>query len=247
MIRLDDVGLRYERARGQPRDGARAGGRGHGGGMRDGQTRGSPDEVLRDIALDIPAGAFRWVLGPSGAGKSSLLRLLHLSVLPTRGQMELMGIPIHRARRAVLARLRRRIGVVFQDLRLLPELSAFDNVALRLRLDGLPEARIEREVGEMLRWVGLGAKLDVRPRQLSGGEQQRVAIARAVVHRPPLLLADEPTAALDDRQAVRLIELFRELNQLGSTVLVATHNDGLIRRFPAPALRMDRGTLRSDG
>lgn len=222
MIHLREVGLRSERGT---------------GGV----------DVLREISFDIPAGAFRWVLGSSGAGKSSLLRLLNLSVRPTTGTMELFGVAVPRARRSALAKLRRRTGTVFQDLRLLPELSVFDNVALRLRLDGMPEDRIELEVTEMLRWVGLGRKLQARPPQLSGGEQQRVAVARAVVHRPPLLLADEPTGALDEPQAVRLMQLFLELNQMGSTVLVATHNESLTRRFPAAALRLERGTLVDDG
>ncbi|MCQ8278726.1 ATP-binding cassette domain-containing protein [Acetobacteraceae bacterium KSS8] len=203
--------------------------------------------VLQRISADIPSGGFRWVLGASGAGKSSLLRLLSLSLKPTSGQLEVLGVSVNRARRAALARLRRRTGTVFQDLRLLGELSVFDNVALRLRLDGLPEDRIELEVTEMLRFVGLGRKLDVRPHSLSGGEQQRVAVARAVVHRPPLLLADEPTGALDEKQAIRLISLFEELNQMGSTVLVATHNEALVRRFGHPALVLERGRLVSHG
>ncbi len=207
---------------------------------------GQAAAVLAGIDADIPAGAFRWVLGASGAGKSSLLRLLNLGARPSAGRLELFGVPVHRARRAVLARLRRRTGTVFQDLRLLPELSVFDNVALRLRLDGLAEDRIELEVTEMLRWVGLGRKLRALPGALSGGEQQRAAVARAVVHRPPLLLADEPTGALDEVQAVRLMQLFVELNQMGSTVLVATHSEMLVRRFPNPALRLQRGRLLDD-
>ncbi|WP_422864203.1 cell division ATP-binding protein FtsE [Endosaccharibacter trunci] len=223
MIRLDEIALRYP--------------------GRD-PNRGA---VLQRISADIPSGGFRWVLGASGAGKSSLLRLLSLSLKPTSGQLEVLGVSVNRARRAALARLRRRTGTVFQDLRLLGELSVFDNVALRLRLDGLPEDRIELEVTEMLRFVGLGRKLDVRPHSLSGGEQQRVAVARAVVHRPPLLLADEPTGALDEKQAIRLISLFEELNQMGSTVLVATHNEALVRRFGHPALVLERGRLVSHG
>ncbi len=223
MILLDEIGLRYP--------------------GRD-PNRGA---VLQNISADIPAGAFRWVLGASGAGKSSLLRLLSLSLKPTAGHLEVLGVSVNRARRAALAKLRRRTGIVFQDLRLLGELSVFDNVALRLRLDGLPEDRIELEVTEMLRFVGLGRKLDVRPHSLSGGEQQRVAVARAVVHRPPLLLADEPTGALDEPQAIRLIGLFEELNQMGSTVLVATHNEALVRRFGHPALVLERGRLVSHG
>ena len=222
MIQLQQVGLRY-------------GGKG-------GQV-----EVLRDVDAVIPAGAFRWVLGASGAGKSSLLRLLNLGVRPSAGRMDLFGVPVARARRAALARLRRRTGTVYQELRLLPELTAFDNVALRLRLDGLAEDKVEAEVTEMLRWVGLGRKLHVRPTALSGGEQQRVALARAVVHRPPLLLADEPTGALDEAQGERLMQLFLELNQMGSTVLVATHNEALVRRHPNPALRLKRGRLVEHG
>ena len=226
MIRLQEIGLRY------PDRAERQGDRGH---------------VLQAISAEIPPGSFRWVLGPSGAGKSSLLRLLGLGLKPSSGQLDLFGVPVARARRAALARLRRRTGTVFQDLRLLPELSVYDNVALRLRLDGIAEDRIELEVTEMLRFVGLGRKLGVRPSALSGGEQQRVAVARAVVHRPPLLLADEPTGALDEPQAVRLIALFEELNQMGSTVLVATHNEALVRRFPHPALLLERGRLVSHG
>ena len=222
MIQLHQVGLRYGGGRGQV-------------------------EVLRALDAEIPAGAFRWVLGASGAGKSSLLRLLNLSVRPSAGRMELFGVPVVRARRAALARLRRRTGTVYQELRLLPELSAFDNVALRLRLDGLAEDEVETEVTAMLRWVGLGRKLHVRPTALSGGEQQRVAVARAVVHRPPLLLADEPTGALDEAQGERLMQLFLELNQMGSTVLVATHNEALVRRHPNPALRLERGRLVEHG
>ncbi len=222
MIQLREVGLRYERG-----DAGIA--------------------VLQAISAEIPSGAFRWVLGASGAGKSSLLRLLNLSARPSEGRLELFGVSVVRARRSALARLRRRTGSVFQDLRLLPELNVYDNVALRLRLDGLAEDRVEAEVTEMLRWVGLGRKLQARPSQLSGGEQQRVAVARAVVHRPPLLLADEPTGALDEPQAVRLMQLFLELNQMGSTVLVATHNEMLVRRFPAAALRLERGRLVDHG
>jgi len=225
MIRLQEVSLRYRRG---------------------GETSGRQD-VLDAITAEIPGGSFHWVLGASGAGKSSLLRLLSLNLRPSRGTLELFGVDVARARRSLLARLRRQTGSVFQDLRLLPELSVFDNVALRLRLDGLPEDRVEGEVTEMLRWVGLGRKLQARPPQLSGGEQQRVAIARAVVHRPPLLLADEPTGALDEPQAERLMQLFLELNQMGSTVLVATHNEGLTRRFPNPALRLERGVLVDHG
>jgi cell division transport system ATP-binding protein len=137
--------------------------------------------------------------------------------------------------------------MVFQDFRLLAHLSAADNVALPLRIAGRPEGQIRADVGEMLRWVGLTDKAGQRPAQMSGGEQQRVAIARAVVGRPSLLLADEPTGNLDDVQAVRLMRLLGELNRLGTTVVVATHNDTLVARHPGPALRLEAGVLVGDG
>ena len=202
--------------------------------------------VLHDLTFGVPAGGFRWLLGPSGAGKTSLLRLLQLAVRPTAGELTLLGEAIRPARRARLPLLRRRIGTVFQDFRLLPHLSAFDNVALPLRLEGRPEGQIRVDVGELLGWVGLSRKLASRPAELSGGEQQRVAIARAVVGRPALLLADEPTGNLDDVQAQRLMQLFHEMNRLGATVIVATHNTGLVARHPAHTLLMNEGHLVRD-
>jgi cell division transport system ATP-binding protein len=220
MVRFDRVGLSYSQASGR-----------------------SGPEVLHDLTFTLPDGVFRWLLGPSGAGKTSVLRLMYLAVRPTRGRLDVLGTDVDTARRAVLPRLRRRIGVVFQDFRLLAHLSAFDNVALPLRIAGRPEGQIRADVTEMLRWVGLGQKLATRPLELSGGEQQRVAIARAVIARPSLLLADEPTGNLDDTQAERLMGLFKELNRLGTTVVVATHNDTLVARHPTPALRLDHGRI----
>ena len=215
MVRLDGVGLRY-------------GGGGH---------------VLHDVSFALPEGAFRWLLGPSGAGKTSLLRLLTLAVRPTSGRLNVLGRQIEAAGRHDLPPLRRRIGMVFQDFRLLPHLSAFDNVALPLRLARRPEAQLRADVAEMLRWVGLDRHAQARPSALSGGEQQRVAIARAVVLRPALLLADEPTGNLDEAQAGRLMQLLTELNRLGTTVVVATHNLQLVARHAAPALYLSDGTL----
>jgi cell division transport system ATP-binding protein len=223
MIRLDGVGLRYE----------------HG--------RKAAPEVLRDITFTVPQGGFRWLRGRSGAGKSSLLRLLHLAVPPHGGRMNVLGTDIGKAERSALPALRLRIGMVFQDFRLLAHLSAFDNVALPLRLARRPEAQIAREVVELLRWVGLGGREEARPHALSGGEQQRVAIARAVIGRPDLLLADEPTGNLDDTQAERSMRLLRELNRLGTTVIVATHSDALVDRHPGHCLQMDGGRLVADG
>ena len=209
---------------------------------------GQPEtEVLRDVSFSVPEGAFRWLLGPSGAGKSSLLKLMYLAVRPTRGHLTILGQDIATAPRQALPLLRRRIGVIFQDFRLLSHLSAFDNVALPLRLAGRPEGPLRADVSELLRWVGLARKINQRPDELSGGEQQRVAIARAVITRPELVLADEPTGNLDDAQAERLMQLLHELNRLGTTVLVATHNDSLVNRHPAPALLLDEGRLRERG
>ena len=202
--------------------------------------------VLQGGSFGIAAGGFRWLLGPSGAGKTSLLRLLHLAVRPSAGRLELMGQDIGAARRTRLPLLRRRIGMVFQDFRLLPHLSAFDNVALPLRLAGRPEGQVRVDTLELLGWVGLSRKLLSRPAEMSGGEQQRVAIARAVVARPLLLLADEPTGNLDEVQAGRLMQLLHELNRLGTTVVVATHNDTLVARHPAHTLRLLDGHLVRD-
>ena len=228
MIRFEGVGLSYAQG---------AAGRGATG------RHGDEPEVLRDISFVLPDGQFRWLLGPSGAGKTSLLRLMYLAVRPTRGHLHLLGADISRSARRDLPRLRRRIGVAFQDFRLLRHLTVFDNVALPLRLAGRAEGQLRSDVTEMLRWVGLEQKLEALPQALSGGEQQRVAIARAVIGRPALLLADEPTGNLDDSQAERLMTLLKELNRLGTTVVVATHNDALVARHPAAALRLARGRL----
>jgi cell division transport system ATP-binding protein len=227
MVRLEAVGLRYDRPGDRPRPG----------------TPRSGTQVLHSLSFELPAGAFRWLLGASGAGKTSLLRLLYLAVRPTSGLLSILDTEVTTARRHVLPQLRRRIGVVFQDFRLLPHLSAYDNVALPLRITGRPEGQIRADVSEMLRWVGLAGQFDAPPAALSGGEQQRVAIARAVIARPSLLLADEPTGNLDDSQAERLMHLFKELNRLGTTVVVATHNEPLVARHPAPVLRLEHGRL----
>ena len=204
--------------------------------------------ILHDLSFTVPPGGFRWMLGASGAGKTSLLRLLTLAVRPTSGHLDVLGTAIENASRRDLPRLRRRIGVVYQDFRLLPHLSAFDNVALPLRLAGRPEGQVRADVDEILRWVSLTRRADARPAALSGGEQQRVAIARAVITRPALLLADEPTGNLDDAQAERLMQLLQELNRLGTTVVVATHSMGLVNRYPARALVLENGRLvRDDG
>jgi cell division transport system ATP-binding protein len=181
--------------------------------------------------------------GVSGAGKSSLLQLIYLARQPTTGRIEVFHHDIASTSRDQLPAIRRRIGVVFQDFRLLDHLSAIDNVALPLRIAGVDEAQIQEQVGELLHWVGLADYLHAKPPTLSGGQQQRVAIARAVISRPRLLLADEPTGNLDDQIAVRLLYLFEELNRLGTTVIIATHNQSLVGRFDHPQLALQDGTL----
>ncbi len=208
-----------------------------------GMRYGNGPEVLRDLSFSVARGSFHFITGPSGAGKSSLLRLLSLIHRPSRGLVTLFGRDIATLKREELPALRRRIGVVFQDFRLIDHLSAVDNVALPLRLAGARDERVRGHVKELLRWVGLGDQLNARPPTLSGGEQQRIAIARAVINRPALLLADEPTGNVDERIGLRLMRLFDELNKVGTTVIVATHSESIIRRFRHPVLQLRDGQL----
>jgi len=198
---------------------------------------------VQDIEFALPVGSFHFLTGTSGAGKSSLLRLMYLAQRPARGRILLFGNDVATAKRYQLPALRRRIGVVFQDFRLLDHLSAMDNVALPLRVAGAAEQDVKKFVPDLLAWVGLADHLHAKPPTLSGGQQQRVAIARAVISRPDLLLADEPTGNVDDQIAMRLIYLFEELNKLGTTVVVATHNANLVNRLPHPQLRLQDGRL----
>lgn len=205
---------------------------------------GTGGEVLRDLDFRLLGGAFYFLTGPSGAGKTSLLKLLYLAQRPTRGRIRLFGEELADVPRSGLPALRRRIGVVFQDFRLVRHLSVFDNVALPLRIAGTGEDEIRSVVGEMLDWAGLSERAGARPPTLSGGEQQRVAIARAVIGRPELLVADEPTGNVDAEMAARLLHLFTALNDLGTTVVVATHDVGLIAATPgAQMIRLEGGTL----
>ena len=215
MVRLDGVGLRYGRA----------------------------PEVLRDLNLALEPGSFHFLTGASGAGKTSLLRLMQLALRPTRGVVSLFGEDVSRLDRAALAPIRRRIGVVFHDKRLLDHLNAFDNAALPLRLAGRKPADYHGDVAELLRWVGLGDRMDALPPALSGGEQQRLAIARAVVNQPELLLADEPTGDVDHPMALRILRLFVELNRMGTTVLIASHDEDLVARSGRPVLHLEDGRL----
>ena len=205
---------------------------------------GTGSETLSDLSFTLRTGGFYFLTGPSGAGKTSLLKLLYLAQRPSRGLIRLFGEDIVTMPRKRLPGFRRRIGVVFQDFRLVRHLSAYDNVALPLRVAGVEEKDLHTPVSEMLSWVGLGHRSTARPATLSGGEQQRVAIARAVIARPELLVADEPTGNVDPEMATRLLHLFDALNKLGTTVVVATHDVHLIGRVQrAEMLRLDRGQI----
>ena len=205
---------------------------------------GTGAETLSDLSFTLREGGFYFLTGPSGAGKTSLLKLLYLAQRPSRGLIRLFGEDIVTMSRKRLPGFRRRIGVVFQDFRLVRHLSVFDNVALPLRVAGVADRDLMTPVTEMLNWVGLGHRSTARPATLSGGEQQRVAIARAVIARPELLVADEPTGNVDPEMAARLLHLFDALNKLGTTVVVATHDVHLIARIArAEMLRLDKGQI----
>jgi cell division transport system ATP-binding protein len=204
---------------------------------------GLGSEVLRDLTFRIDPHSFQFLTGPSGAGKTSLLRLLFLSLRPTRGLITLFGHDIATLGKDALATLRRRIGVVFQDFRLLDHMTTYENVSLPLRVIGQPEESYRDEVVELLNWVGLGERLAALPPVLSGGEKQRAAIARAVIARPQLLLADEPTGNVDPNLAQRLLRLFVELNKSGTSVVVATHDIALMDQFDARRLVLHEGRL----
>jgi cell division transport system ATP-binding protein len=200
-------------------------------------------EVLHDISFELEPGSFHFLTGPSGAGKTSLMKLLYIGQKPTRGNISMFGRELATMTRKKMPEIRRQIGVVFQDFRLLNHLSAFDNVALPLRISGMPDKDIRKNVTELLRWVDLGEKMDCRPPTLSGGEQQRIAIARAIINRPKLLLADEPTGNIDENIGIKLLSLFEELNRHGTTVVIATHDEDIVRRFPHPQMRLEKGKL----
>jgi cell division transport system ATP-binding protein len=204
---------------------------------------GTGPDVLTDLRLRLEQGSFHFLVGPSGSGKSSLLRLLALVEPVSRGRVSLFGRATADLTRAELGAAQRRIGVVFQDLRLLDHLTAFDNVALPLRLAGTTDAQIAQHVGELLAWLGLGKALAKRPPELSMGQRQLVAVGRAIVGRPRLLLADEPTSSVDEGHARRVMHLLLSLHRMGTTVVLATHSDGLIERHPFPVLRLTQGRL----
>ncbi len=215
MIRFDTVGMRY----------------------------GSGEEVLKDISFDIEPGSFQFLTGPSGAGKTSLLRLLFMSLKPTRGLINVFGKDAATLTSEELPAIRRRIGIVFQDFRLLDHLTLYENVALPLRVRGYEERSYRRDVIDLLKWVGLSERIDAFPPILSGGEKQRAAVARALIDQPELLLADEPTGNLDPNLARRLLRLFIELNRSGTSVVIATHDLNLMDQYEARRLVLNDGRL----
>ena len=216
IVQFDNVGLRY----------------------------GTDREILSDISFTLYPGSFYFLTGASGAGKTSLLKLLYLAQRPSRGMIRMFGTDVITVPRERLPAFRRRIGTVFQDFRLVEHLSAFDNVALPLRVSSVPESEIAKPVADMLDWVGLSNRAEAKPATLSGGEQQRVAIARAVIARPEILVADEPTGNVDHDMAFKLLRLFEALNRLGTTVVVATHDVQLLRKVPdSLIMRLDKGRL----
>jgi cell division transport system ATP-binding protein len=216
LIEFSDVGLRY----------------------------GNGPEILRDVTFSIDPGSFHFLTGPSGSGKTSLLRLLLLSLKPSRGRVTMFDEDVGKLDQDRLLQLRRHIGIVFQEFRLLDHLTTFENVALPLRVLGQPESEYRPNVTELLEWVGLGERMHALPTVLSGGEKQRAAIARAVIARPKILLADEPTGNVDPELSSRLVHLFAELNRtLGMTIILATHELPLLDRFSYPRMVLNKGAL----
>lgn len=208
-----------------------------------GLAYGDNPEVLKNINFAFRRGSMHFLTGKSGAGKTSLLSMLYLAQKPTTGTLKVFGNNISLTDRDTLAFLRRRIGVVFQDFRLLDHLSVFDNVALPLRIRGMKEKEIRKRVIELLAWVELTDNMYAKSSEISGGEKQRAAIARAVINRPELLLADEPTGNVDNEIANKLMKLFAELNRLGTTVVIATHSNELMERYNYPRIRLKDGNL----
>jgi cell division transport system ATP-binding protein len=207
------------------------------------------DEVqaLRGLDFSVDRGEFVFLSGPSGAGKSSILELLTREEKPSSGRVLLEGVDLGRLPDSRIPGLRRRMGIIFQDFRLLYDRSAFENVAFALRVLGLPEAEIRRETHHALERVGLAAKAQVKPHKLSGGEQQRVAVARALARDPELVLADEPTGNLDPETSWEIFKLLLKANERGATVMVATHNQAVIQALGKRVLRLRDGALESGG
>ena len=202
------------------------------------------EDVLKDIRLSLMPGSFTFVTGKSGSGKTTLLNMLYLNKRPSRGILNIFGHNINFTHRDNLSMLRQKIGVVFQDFRLLEHLSVYDNIALPLRVRGMNEREIYKRVVELLKWIELHKSIYKTCSTLSGGEKQRVAIARAVIGRPDILFADEPTGSVDFEIADKLLRLFVELNKVGTTVVIATHNEYLTLTYNYQRIDLANGTAK---
>jgi cell division transport system ATP-binding protein len=199
--------------------------------------------ALRDLSLTIDKGEFMFLTGPSGAGKSTFLRLLLREELPSEGDLKVLGRDLKTLRPAQVQTFRRSVGFVFQDFRLIPRFTVFENVSFVMRVLGIPVTTQQRKTFQVLKWVGLQHRMHAFPEELSGGEQQRIAIARALVNDPQLVLADEPTGNLDPDLSLEIMNLFREINARGTTVIVATHDRELIRRVGHRSITLEQGRL----
>ena len=211
-----------------------------------GKSYGRERAVLTNISFTVAKGEFVYVTGSSGAGKSTLLRLLYGAGSPISGTITINGMNVNHCNSFALAQLRRKLGLVFQDFKLLPERNIFENVALPLEIQGKGQSEIAKRVQQSLNYVGLEHKIRTRPQQLSAGEQQRVAIARALIVDPVVLLADEPTGNIDPEHMTGILELFKGANARGTTILMATHDYGILRRAPRRTLHLVNGRLEND-
>jgi len=202
--------------------------------------------ALENVSFKVEPGEFVFLIGPSGAGKTTILKLILREFLPTEGMVEIAGMDLTRLPKAKIPHLRRMVGTVFQDLKLLPDRTVFENVALALKILGKKEEEISEEIKEILDLVGLSERADFFPAQLAGGELQRVCIARAVIGKPEIIIADEPTGNLDIGTAKQIVNLLKKINEMGKTVIMATHNFEIVNSFPQRVIELDKGKLISD-
>ena len=203
-------------------------------------------KALSNLSLSVDKGEFVFVVGPSGAGKSTFIKLLLREETPTKGIVKVNGYNLNKIKKRQIPQFRRSLGVVFQDFRLIPQMTVYDNVAFALRVTNVASRSIRQRVPYVLGLVGLAAKARNYPDQLSGGEQQRVALARALVNNPPLLIADEPTGNIDPELSLEIVELLNEINKCGTTVVMVTHEHELVARFGHRVISIDHGSLVSD-
>ena len=210
------------------------------------KTYETGNTALRNVSITIGDGEFVFIMGRSGSGKSTLMKLLLKEVEPTSGKIVVNDMNLGKMPRHYVPKYRRRLGMVFQDFRLLRDRTVYENVAFAQRVIGVSTRRIKESVPAMLQMVGLSAKYKMFPQQLSGGEQQRVAIARALINRPEVLLADEPTGNLDSQNADEIMRLLEEINRMGTTVVVVTHSEEIVARMHKRVITMERGCVISD-